>query len=62
MGGYFSSTKKAAAVSVGLAKPDGVTQQDKRMCKYRIVYTDRNVKISEHPKDLRAFFVLRRTG
>lgn len=63
MGGYFSTSKKessdGAVLTKGAAKAD---IQNKRMCKYRVVYLDRNVKISEHPKDLRALFVLKRTG
>ena len=63
MGGYFSTSKRE---SLGSAGPTEVAAkagtQSKRMCKYRVVYLERNVNISEHPMDLRALFVLRRTG
>lgn len=64
MGGYFSSVKKGDDVG-GKAAAKGAAKgspEDKRKSKYRVVYLDRDVRISEYPRDLGAFFVLRRTG
>lgn len=60
MGGYFSSSKKASGSTPKATVEDG--SADKRGSKYRVVYLERDVRISEHPRDLGALFVLRRTG
>lgn len=62
MGGYFSSSsKKDGGPSLSKAAAE-VSSGDKHKSKYKVVYLDRDVRLSEHPKCLGALFVLRRTG
>ncbi len=63
MGGYFSSpnTNKKERGEKRLSTGQGTPEQQKKS-RYRVVYLDRDVKISEYPQDVTTLFVLKRTG
>ncbi len=60
MGGYLSSKKDDKDKPELVSKGAPGEKQQKR--KYRVVYTDREMKVSEFPRDMTSLFVLRRTG
>ena len=60
MGGYFSGGKKEE--KPGKDHRDGQSFGEKKKWRYRVVYTDREVKMCELPRNLRAMFVLKRSG
>ena len=59
MGSYFSSGAKKGEKS---GKNGGKSTVEKRRWRYRVVYTDREVKISELPHNMRGLVVMTRTG
>ena len=62
MGGYLPGLKKDKS-NMGVGEGGRIPRSsEKRKNRYKVVYTDRNIKISELPRDIRALFVLRRSG
>lgn len=59
MGGYWSKKDKEGGTSKEAT--DG-SDEDSKKSKYKVVYTNREIKISELPRDLLSLFVLRRIG
>lgn len=58
MGSYWS--KKGDKTGQEAESTDGEEKQQKS--KYKIVYTDKPMKVSEYPLNMRSIFVLRRIG
>ncbi len=63
MGGYFTKKEgKTSDETTGKEGTDSSREDVKKKSKYKVVYVDREVKVSELPRDLSSLFVLRRTG
>lgn len=62
MGGYFSKKEsKTGEEHTGKEGTDS-SSEDLKKSRYRVVYADREVKVSELPQDLRSLFILKRKG
>lgn len=62
MGGYFSSKKEKKEEVEATDGAAGGTPEEKRRGRYKLTYLERDVQLNEHPADMRALFVLKRTG
>ena len=63
MGGYFSKKEsKSNEEPTGKEGTDSSSEEVKKKSRYKVVYANREVKVSELPRDLRSLFVLKRKG
>ena len=62
MGGYFSKKEDKTGGGGNSHEATDSSSEDAKKSRYKVVYLNRDVKLSELPPDLSSLFVLRRTG